>query len=152
VAFISYLHRSVIYSCFRSALPYDLLCFAKLFKGSSLSWDIRFLRIRQGLRLLSLQIPCSFKPVVLYLPKALALCTVSHVVLTPTIKLFLLLLHNCNFTTFMNHKVYISVFQWSYITLVKKSFYPKGVLTHRLGTAPLNNVFQVKSTEDMLLV
>ena len=33
--------------------------------------------------------------------------TVSHVVVTPTIKLSLLLIYNCNFTTVMNHNVNI---------------------------------------------
>ena len=33
--------------------------------------------------------------------------TVPRVVMNPTIKLFLLLLHNCNFATVMNHNVHI---------------------------------------------
>jgi hypothetical protein len=33
--------------------------------------------------------------------------TVPHVVVTPTIKLFLSLTHNCNFATFMNHNIYL---------------------------------------------
>jgi hypothetical protein len=53
---------------------------------------------------------------------------VSHVVVTPTLKLFLLLLHNYNFATVMNHNVNIYVFQWSWGTPVKALFntHPKG--------------------------
>ena len=36
--------------------------------------------------------------------------TVPHVVLTPTIRLFLLLLHNCNFATAIDQNVNICVF------------------------------------------
>ena len=42
------------------------------------------------------------KAVVLNLPNAVTLNTVSQVVVTPTIKLFSLLLHNCNLLV-MNH-------------------------------------------------
>lgn len=39
--------------------------------------------------------------------------TVPHVAVTPTIKLFSLLPHNCNFITVVNHNVSTSVFWWS---------------------------------------
>ena len=45
------------------------------------------------------------KPVLLNLPNALN--TVPRVVLTPTVTLFLLLLHNYTFATVMNHNVNI---------------------------------------------
>ena len=58
----------------------------------------------QRLPKLTHQMGC-FNPVVLNLLKAVTLYTVSHVVVTSTIKLFLLLLHNCNVATVMNRNV-----------------------------------------------
>ena len=55
---------------------------------------------------------------------------VSHVVVTPTIKLILLLLYNCNFATAMNCNVNIGYAGYSIR-------YPKGVMTHRLRTTVL---------------
>ena len=49
--------------------------------------------------------------VVLSLPNAAALCVVPRVVVTPNTKLFLLLLHNCDFATVMNLNVNICVFR-----------------------------------------
>ena len=46
-------------------------------------------------------------PVAQHLPNAWSSSTVPHVVVTPSIKLFLLLLHNCNFATVMNCNVNI---------------------------------------------
>ena len=46
---------------------------------------------------------------VLSLPNAVVLYNVPHVVMTPTIKLPLLLLHNCNFAAVINCNV-VSVF------------------------------------------
>ena len=61
--------------------------------------------------------------------------TVPHVVVTPTIKLFSLLLHNCNFATVMNNNANICVFWWSQVTPVRGSFdLQRG---HRLRTAAL---------------
>lgn len=45
--------------------------------------------------------------VVLSLPKAATFSAVPHVVVTPTIKLFSLLLDNCNFSTVISHNVNI---------------------------------------------
>ena len=49
----------------------------------------------------------SFRAVVLNLPHAATFSTVPHVVGTPTIKLFLLLLHSYKFATVMNCNVNI---------------------------------------------
>ena len=54
--------------------------------------------------------------------------TVPHVVVTPNYKIILLLLHNCNFATVMNHYVNI----W-YVTPVKES----GAATQRLRMTEL---------------
>ena len=51
--------------------------------------------------------------------------TVPQVVVTRTIKLFLLLLHNYTFAIVMNWNVNICVFWWSQVTPVKGSFYPQ---------------------------
>lgn len=53
---------------------------------------------------------------------------------TPNIKLFSLLLYNCNFTV-MNLNANICVFRWSLATPVKGLFDFKGVGTHRLKNA-----------------
>ena len=45
----------------------------------------------------------SSRTVVLNLPNTSTLNTAPHVVVTPTHKIFLFLLHNCNFATVMNH-------------------------------------------------
>ena len=44
---------------------------------------------------------------------------------TPTIKLFLLLHHICNFATAVNHNVNTCVFWWSQLTPVRESFSPR---------------------------
>jgi hypothetical protein len=46
-------------------------------------------------------------PVVLSLTNVAALNTAPHVVVTPTITLFLVLLHNCDFATIIKHKYLI---------------------------------------------
>ena len=64
--------------------------------------------------------------------------TVSHIVVIPTTKLFLLVLHNCNFATVMNHN--INVCGFFYVLkqhLWKGHLMPKCVTTHRLRTTSL---------------
>ena len=56
--------------------------------------------VRSGLSALS-------RAVLLNLPNVVIFNTVPHVVETPTITLFLLLFHNCDFATVMNHNVSI---------------------------------------------
>lgn len=53
--------------------------------------------------------------------------TVPHAVVTPSIKLFSLLLYNCNFVTVMNHDVIICAFQWSQETSVFGVWHGLGV-------------------------
>jgi hypothetical protein len=45
--------------------------------------------------------------VILNLPNAMTLYTVYHAVVTPTIKLFSMLLHNYNFASAINHDINI---------------------------------------------
>jgi hypothetical protein len=47
------------------------------------------------------------RAVALSLPNAVTFNTVPHVVVTPNHKVIMLLLHNCNFATIMNHHVNI---------------------------------------------
>jgi hypothetical protein len=54
--------------------------------------------------------------------------TVPHVVVTPNHDIIWLLLHNCNFSTIMNHNINI----WYVGYIIGNS---KGVMTHRLRTA-----------------
>jgi len=56
--------------------------------------------------------------------------TAPCVVVTPTIKLFLLLLHKCNFATVLNYNVNSWYVQWSQATLVK------GLLNPSKGSWP----------------
>ena len=53
---------------------------------------------------------CIPKSVLHNLPNAVTLNTVSHAVVTPNHRLFLLLLPNCNFATAMNHSVNLCAF------------------------------------------
>jgi hypothetical protein len=55
----------------------------------------------------------------------------------PTVKLVLLLFHNYNFATVMNHNVNINVFIWPQVIPVKGSFNLKGAMTHGLRTTSL---------------
>jgi len=65
--------------------------------------------------------------------------TVLHVMMTPpTIKLFLLLLPNCNFA--------VRIIMWNLICLISDMRHlwkchstPKGIMTHRLKNTPLRN-------------
>lgn len=59
------------------------------------------------------------------------------VAVIPTIKLCLLLLHNCTFTTIMTCTVNICVFKWLSVTLQKNHWNPKGVVTHKLRTTDI---------------
>jgi hypothetical protein len=66
--------------------------------------------------------------------------TIPKVVVTTAIKLFPLLLHNCNFATITYYNVNISVFPWCYGTHVNPPVQPsKGVTIHRLWTAVLQH-------------
>jgi hypothetical protein len=51
--------------------------------------------------------------------------TVPHVVVTPNIKLFSLLLHNCNFASVLNCSVNICISLRSWVTPVEGSFNPQ---------------------------
>lgn len=69
--------------------------------------------------------------------------TVSHVVVTSTIKLFSLLLPKCDFAAVMNCNVNIYVFWWTKMTLRKgwsnhKRVKSQPVICHRLRTTALN--------------
>jgi hypothetical protein len=78
-----------------------------------------------------------------------SLNTIPHVVVTPAIKLFLLLLHNCNFDSYeLNVNMFSSDLWWplwkGHLTRVHMRAYThththtKGVATHRLNAADSN--------------
>lgn len=83
--------------------------------------------------------------------------TAPHVV-TPTIKLFLSLLHDCNFTTVMNHSVNILSFWMARVTPGKGSFDPHLPNTHthkhtqRIVTHRLRNTLLADSEISAYLI
>lgn len=52
--------------------------------------------------------------------------TVPYAVVTPAIKLFLLLLHYCNFATVRDLNVNLYVFHWSWVTTAELFDSPEG--------------------------
>lgn len=80
----------------------------ELLPGSSPSIVDPHLGLREVLRAMVLNLPNAETPLIM----------VPHIVVTsPTIKLFSLLLHNCNVATVMNRNINIHVFQWSWAPL-----------------------------------
>lgn len=70
-----------------------------------------------------------FFSVILSLPDAVTLSVPDVIVTSPTLKLLLLLIHNCNFATVRHCNDIVC------ITPVKGSCDPEGVATHRWRTA-----------------
>lgn len=74
--------------------------------------------------------------------------TLPHGVVTPpnthTIKLFLLLLHNCNLATVMNCNLNTGVFQWPWVTPVRGLLVPEGAVPHGLRTTALERTVMQK--------
>jgi hypothetical protein len=62
---------------------------------------------------------------------------VPHVVVTPTIKLFSLLFHNCNFATVMSQYKYLYFLSLTG-PLQKNNLTPKGVIIHRFRSSDID--------------
>jgi hypothetical protein len=65
---------------------------------------------------------------------AMTLNTVPRVVVTPTIKLFTLLLHNCNFATAMNSDISMCFLMVVGDYCERVVWSPERVITHKLRT------------------
>lgn len=65
--------------------------------------------------------------------------SIPHVVVIPTVKSFLLLLHNWKFAAVMNHNAHIWSVDYLNVTPVEELFNPKGIVIHGLRAIALGS-------------